>query len=65
MTLNDLQALADRVAELERILNAVLNNYRETAIMNIGAIEDATRMKRSIPKRADRNKEYRERQGVN
>jgi len=50
--------LERRVAELETILELVLNNYRETAIMNLGAIEDAKHMKRSIPNREERNRQY-------
>jgi hypothetical protein len=54
------QVLVDRVEKLERIIDLVLNNYRETAIMNVGAIEEALGKKRTMPNRKERNRIYQQ-----
>ena len=53
----EITELRTRIARLERILQQVLDNRRETAIMEIAAIEDATGRTRTIPNRAQRKAE--------
>lgn len=56
VTAEQYNALRGRVDDLERILAVVLHSFRQTAIMNTGAIEAATGLDRTRPPRKDKGK---------